>query len=130
MVTRKMKDQTVKLHTAQKAKDRGFWWETFHFMKRMEDGTLQIDYGFSHAERTDDMINVPTQSLLAKWARDEFNKNIYAVKNRFGWVAVIIDCDNQDDFQYSRPEKTYEEAMEAGLNVFLDEMPVDSDQIW
>ena len=115
-----MKDQTVSLHTAQKAEDCGFWWETFHFMKRNMNGQMLIDYGFSHADRTEDMLNVPTQSLLCKWARDEFDVNIYAVKNRFGWIGVIINCNDTEDFDYTKPHKSYEEAIEASLNSFLD----------
>lgn len=117
-----MKDQVVRYHTAVKAKEKGFWWECFHFVAHQDDGTINVNYGFNHPLRTKDSLNVPTQALLCKWARDEYNKNIYPVKKKYGWVCIIIDCDDENDFTYSRNYDEYEEAMEEGLNIFLESL--------
>ncbi len=117
-----MQDQLVTLETAKKAKRKGFWWDTFNFAYETSDGELQLDYGYNHTMRKNDSLKVPTQSLMQKFARVEYNKNMYPIKNKNGWLCVIIDLDDEDDYEFTRMYTSYEDALEAGITLFLEEI--------
>lgn len=117
-----MQDQLVKIETAKFAKRKGFWWDTFHFIYVDSDGEEQLDYGYNHVNRTEDSLKVPTQSLMQKWARVEYNKNMYPVKKKDGWICVIIDLDDEDDYEFTRVYNSYEDALEAGIVLLLEEI--------
>lgn len=117
-----MNEQLVAKETAELAKEKGFWWDTHYFLKFKDNGKPVVDYGWNNPNRTDDTLNVPTQALLQKYIRDEFNKNIYPVKNKYGWVCIIIDIEDEDDYFYSNIHQSYEKALEDGLCTFLEKL--------
>ena len=117
-----MQDQLITIKTARLAKEKGFWWETFNFLYENDRGEEQLDYGYVNPNRTDDVLQIPTQSLMQKWARIEYNKNMYPVKNKNGWICVIIDLDDEENYEFTRVHNNYEDALEAGINLFLEEI--------
>ncbi len=123
-----MEDTRVTFETAKLAKEKGFFQET----NRLEipyynyKGEFKGDVSdwrirkYIRGENTSDIefVSAPTQSLLAKWLREEHN------------IIVLVDYEGIDGYYYKfysykegnknydasdKNYNTYEEALEIGL---------------
>ena len=141
-----MEDTRVTFETAKLAKERGFdinGQDVFdlknnnkiinfkdlavqEFIKDVETGYRDkaLNYLKENINRTDDnsdeeyYLLAPTQSLLAKWLREEHNIHLIAYKNinidGYDWCYITTDgITNINSY------KTYEEAYEIGLQEAL-----------
>ena len=123
-----MEDTKVTFETAKLAKEKGFSQET----NRLEipyynyKGEFKGDVSdwrirkYIRGEDTSDIefVSAPTQSLLAKWLREEHNIHLIAYKNinidGYDWCYITTDgITNINSY------KTYEEAYEIGLQEAL-----------
>ena len=124
-----MEDTRVTFETAKLAKEKGFFQET----NRLEipyynyKGEFKGDVSdwrirkYIRGEDTSDIefVSAPTQSLLAKWLREEHNIHLIAYKNinidGYDWCYITTDgITNINSY------KTYEEAYEIGLQEALN----------
>ena len=123
-----MEDTRITFETAKLAKEKGFFQET----NRLEipyynyKGEFKGDVSdwrirkYIRGENTSDIefVSAPTQSLLAKWLREEHNIHLIAYKNinidGYDWCYITTDgITNINSY------KTYEEAYEIGLQEAL-----------
>lgn len=123
-----MEDTRVTFETAKLAKEKGFFQET----NRLEipyynyKGEFKGDVSdwrirkYIRGENTSDIesVSAPTQSLLAKWLREEHNIHLIAYKNinidGYDWCYITTDgITNINSY------KTYEQAYEIGLQEAL-----------
>ena len=123
-----MEDTRINFETAKLAKEKGFPQET----NRLEipyynyKGEFKGDVSdwrirrYLRGEDTSDIefVSAPTQSLLAKWLREEHNIHLIAYKNinidGYDWCYITTDgITNINSY------KTYEEAYEIGLQEAL-----------
>ena len=123
-----MEDTLIKFETAKLAKEKGFFQET----NRLEipyynyKGEFKGDVSdwrirkYIRGENTSDIefVSAPTQSLLAKWLREQHNIHLIAYKNinidGYDWCYITTDgITNINSY------KTYEEAYEIGLQEAL-----------
>ena len=123
-----MEDTLITFETAKLAKEKGFSQET----NRLEipyynyKGEFKGDVSdwrirkYIRGENTSDIefVSAPTQSLLAKWLREEHNIHLIAYKNinidGYDWCYITTDgITNINSY------KTYEEAYEIGLQEAL-----------
>ena len=123
-----MEDTRITFETAKLAKGKGFPQET----NRLEipyynyKGEFKGDVSdwrvrkYIRGEDTSDIefVSAPTQSLLAKWLREEHNIHLIAYKNinidGYDWCYITTDgITNINSY------KTYEEALEVGLQEAL-----------
>ena len=123
-----MQEQLISFETAKLAKEKGFPQET----DRLEipyynyKGEFKGDISdwrirkYIRGEATSDIefVSAPTQSLLAKWLREEHNIHLIAYKNinidGYDWCFITTDgITNINSY------KTYEEAYEIGLQEAL-----------
>ena len=124
-----MEDTRVTFETAKLAKEKGFFQET----NRLEipyynyKGEFKGDVSdwrirkYIRGENTSDIefVSAPTQSVLAKWLREEHNIHLIAYKNinidGYDWCYITTDgITNINSY------KTYEEAYEIGLQKALN----------
>ena len=123
-----MEDTRINFETAKLVKEKGFPQET----NRLEipyynyKGEFKGDVSdwrvrkYIRGEDTSDIefVSAPTQSLLAKWLREEHNIHLIAYKNinidGYDWCYITTDgITNINSY------KTYEEAYEIGLQEAL-----------
>ena len=123
-----MEDTRITFETAKLVKEKGFPQET----NRLEipyynyKGEFKGDVSdwrvrkYIRGEDTSDIefVSAPTQSLLAKWLREEHNIHLIAYKNinidGYDWCFITTDgITNINSY------KTYEEAYEIGLQEAL-----------
>lgn len=138
-----MKDTLISYDTSVLAKDRGFDQEClFLYRKLIEGDVILTDHDLIGAWKIDveglfsnntspNEFLAPTQSLLAKWLRDEHGIYVYALP------SYTDDKLNKDKFVFeihlkeqlkvrsgiigvSNYFKTHEEALEAGLQRALE----------
>jgi len=133
-----MEDTRVTFETAKLAKEKGFFQET----NRLEipyynyKGEFKGDVSdwrirkYIRGENTSDIefVSAPTQSLLAKWLREEYSIRVYPIQKiagDFGFEIYIPNKDNPVGKPFERLAyftlhfKTYEEAYEIGLQEAL-----------
>ena len=127
-----MQEQLISFETAKLAKEKGFPQET----DRLEipyynyKGEFKGDISdwrirkYIRGEATSDIefVSAPTQSLLAKWLREEHNIHLIAYKNinidGYDWCFITTDgITNINSY------KTYEDAYEIGLQEALKQIP-------
>jgi hypothetical protein len=121
-----MKEELITLETAKLAKEKGFDWNTCNRLYNVWDyGKLKeirnLNVNVSHSDYSKRYYPAPTQSLLQGWLREkyniivllepvlgfshiEFSMSIYTKKNIFSLTKFHVSSN-----------KTYEEALEAGL---------------
>jgi hypothetical protein len=130
-----MKAQLITFDTAKLAKDKGFDWVVrgfFLYLELHEDVNTKGDYN-SYAwvttwrnTSTDDTISAPTQSLLQKWLREVHDIHTAATGQNIGG-NVWVYTQHKNVFipsSYSKESfKTYEEALEKGLQKALKLIP-------
>ena len=131
-----MQEQLITFETAKLAKEKGFFQET----NRLEipyynyKGEFKGDVSdwrirkYIRGEDTSDIefVSAPTQSLLAKWLREEHN------------IIVLVDYEGIDGYYYKfysykegnknydasgKNYNTYEDAYEIGLQEALKQIP-------
>ena len=123
-----MEDTRITFETAKLAKEKGFnalCYDAFNskgnlysngWCEYIYDNKVEIPFGSGVLESQD--ILAPTQSLLAKWLREEHN------------IIVLVDYEGIDGYYYKfysykegnknydasdKNYNTYEEALEIGL---------------
>lgn len=129
-----MEDTRVTFETAKLAKEKGFFQET----NRLEipyynyKGEFKGDVSdwkirkYIRGENTSDIefVSAPTQSLLAKWLREEHNIDVWVTpylddkKREYNYMIVnrnidVYDLISGDEYN------TYEQAYEIGLQEAL-----------
>ena len=133
-----MKDKRIKFETAKIDKEKGFKERVHYFYKVKSENDIEL-YGCTRKQlvgfkghvpiyhkvrdyhTNKEKLNAklyrcsaPTQSLLAKWLREEHNIHLIAYKNinidGYDWCFITTDgITNINSY------KTYEEAYEIGL---------------
>ena len=137
-----MQEQLITFETAKLAKEKGFNERVHYFYKVKSENDVEL-YGCTKKElvgfkgyvpiyhkvrdyhTNKEKLNAklyrcsaPTQSLLAKWLREEHNIHLIAYKNinidGYDWCFITTDgITNINSY------KTYEEAYEIGLQEAL-----------
>ena len=123
-----MEDTRVTFETAKLAKEKGFdalCYDAFNskgnlysngWCEYLYDNKVEIPFRSGVLESKD--VLAPTQSILAKWLREEHNIHLIAYKNinidGYDWCYITTDgITNINSY------KTYEEAYEIGLQEAL-----------
>ena len=121
-----MEDTRITFETAKLAKERGFDGNCYAFYEKefmRNDGKIIYTFGpqcnknyleSEYKRHNNGKYLAPTQSLLAKWLREEHNIHLIAYKNinidGYDWCFITTDgITNINSY------KTYEEAYEIGL---------------
>lgn len=127
-----MEEQYISFKTAKLAKKRGF-----DLTQRISNIALLYDksgkhccytnYGFMYSGLSEGYISAPTQAFLTKWLREVHNIQVYVnsqTKNGGGKYRDYVAHVNGREINDARDEEyqTYEQAMEAGLQVALSEI--------
>lgn len=129
-----MEEEKVNLETAKLAKEKGFDWKVVKHYKGGEliyNGSL---YNFNNPEEqalwSVELTSAPTQSLLQKWLREnyDFNPCIVKVSNNgefHHWVGfpALITMDNMYLVTQQKECATYEEALELQMQEKLRLIP-------
>lgn len=105
-----MEDTRITFETAKLAKEKGFEF-------RVVWGYI---LGFKDDSERDKYL--PTQSLLSKWLREKHNIDINIItkhKDLGKFYGGFIDTNNKINKSIGSNYKTYEEALEAGLQEAL-----------
>ena len=118
-----MEDIYITFETAKFAKEKGFPQEPnklkipyYNYKGEFKGDVKDWLRKYLRKEDTSDVesVSAPTQSLLAKWLREEHNIHLIAYKNinidGYDWCYITTDgITNINSY------KTYEEAYEIGL---------------
>ena len=122
-----MEDTRITFETAKLAKEKGFPQEPnrlkipyYNYKGEFKGDVKDWLRKYLRKEDTSDVesVSAPTQSLLAKWLREEHNIHLIAYKNinidGYDWCFITTDgITNINSY------KTYEEAYEIGLQEAL-----------
>ena len=122
-----MKENLVVFFVAKLAKEKGFPQEPnklkipyYNYKGEFKGDVKDWLRKYLRKEDTSDVesVSAPTQSLLAKWLREEHNIHLIAYKNinidGYDWCYITTDgITNINSY------KTYEEAYEIGLQEAL-----------
>ena len=122
-----MEDTLITFETAKLAKEKGFPQEPnklkipyYNYKGEFKGDVKDWLRKYLRKEDTSDVesVSAPTQSLLAKWLREEHNIHLIAYKNinidGYDWCYITTDgITNINSY------KTYEEAYEIGLQEAL-----------
>ena len=122
-----MEDTRITFETAKLAKEKGFHQEPnrlkipyYNYKGEFKGDVKDWLRKYLRKEDTSDVesVSAPTQSLLAKWLREEHNIHLIAYKNinidGYDWCYITTDgITNINSY------KTYEEAYEIGLQEAL-----------
>ena len=122
-----MEDTRITFETAKLAKEKGFPQEPnrlkipyYNYKGEFKGDVKDWLRKYLRKEDTSDVesVSAPTQSLLAKWLREEHNIHLIAYKNinidGYDWCYITTDgITNINSY------KTYEEAYEIGLQEAL-----------
>ena len=122
-----MEDTRITFETAKLAKEKGFHQEPnkrkvpyYNYKGEFKGDVTDWLRKYLRGEDTSDVesVSAPTQSLLAKWLREEHNIHLIAYKNinidGYDWCYITTDgITNINSY------KTYEEAYEIGLQEAL-----------
>ena len=125
-----MQEQIVTYETAILAKEKGFPQEPnrlkipyYNYKGEFKGDVKDWLRKYLRKEDTSDVksVSAPTQSLLAKWLREEHNIHLIAYKNinidGYDWCYITTDgITNINSY------KTYEEAYEIGLQEALKQI--------
>ena len=112
-----MEDKLVSLETAKLAKKKEFNEICQYYYEILDKPITLQKMSCSNAEGYK-QPTAPTQSLLQKWLREKHNIHLIAYKNinidGYDWCYITTDgITNINSY------KTYEEALEAGLQEAL-----------
>lgn len=123
-----MKEELIKYNTAKLADEKGFRFGCKYVINEDNEVNSSLEYTgnpyFTHEEtiKATDNTEVPhylcpTQSLLQKWLRDNYNILVYCFPYDNGWyyqITTFYDDDCITQFNEGTIQ-TYEEALEHGL---------------
>jgi len=119
-----MEEQLIKFETAKLAKEKGFDIKTLNVwadFKLVPPKCREV----SASELFQNEYYAPTQSLLQKWLRDVHNIEVEPCRidlkgsNNYDCNVEIWKKNNTYSTEYSVHGKTYEEALEKGLQEAL-----------
>jgi hypothetical protein len=123
-----MKDELISFETAKLAKEKGFKLQSnpFGYVTKFYNHNTGALLSYGRTGRTDlsKAYYAPTQSLLQKWLREEYNIFVFVeptLGEDLGMFAVYATDKEQNDlklnlgYESSYQAKTYEEALEKGL---------------
>ena len=122
-----MEDTRITFETAKLAKEKGFPQEPnrrkvpyYNYKGEFKGDVTDFLRKYLREEDTSDVesVSAPTQSMLAKWLRENHNIHLIAYKNinidGYDWCYITTDgITNINSY------KTYEEAYEIGLQEAL-----------
>jgi hypothetical protein len=123
-----MKDELVSFEVAELAKKKGFDWMSYFY----EDGEFFYEWLVYEDSQIDvsRVILRPTQSLLQRWLREEYQiiVNSYANASGYCWESHYTPergGTHIADSEFSGPNEsgcwnTYEQALEKGLQKALE----------
>ncbi len=116
-----MENQLISFETAKLAKKKGFNIRCKAKYIILKTKTVfKINPVHRANTKKDNVILVPTQSLLQKWLREKHNIHIALLPDKKGLYGFTITLKNQNHTQSNRFELdevigNYEEALEQGL---------------
>ena len=122
-----MEDTRINFETAKLSKEKGFPQEPnrrkvpyYNYKGEFNGDVTDFLRKYLREEDTSDVesVSAPTQSMLAKWLRENHNIHLIAYKNinidGYDWCFITTDgITNINSY------KTYEEAYEIGLQEAL-----------
>ena len=114
-------EQYVSFETAKLAKEKGFNEPCRHYYlngaKEVNNETIMIyDLPYPYNSTDKNYFAAPTQSLLARWLRGKYSKNVYVVMSiTEKYIFWVQDIHSLVKVKTTDLYDTYEEAMEAGL---------------
>lgn len=126
-----MEDTRITFETAKLAKEKGFPQEPnrrkvpyYNYKGEFNGDVTDFLRKYLREEDTSDVesVSAPTQSLLAKWLREEHNIDINIIakhKDLGKFYGGFIDTNNKINESIGSNYKTYEEALEIGLQEAL-----------
>lgn len=126
-----MEDTRITFKTAKLAKEKGFPQEPnrrkvpyYNYKGEFNGDVTDFIRKYLRGEDTSDFesVSAPTQSLLAKWLREEYNIDINIItkhKDLGKFYGGFIDTNNKINKSIGSNYKTYEEALEIGLQEAL-----------
>jgi len=119
-----MKEQLTNFETAKLAKEIGFDWEVTNYFKltTISNPVIEDTCNLQNINNVSDtVISRPTQSILQRWLRDEYDiqmilKPFYDGKeHKRTFVCDVIEIKRTGRTKKSHRQDTYEEALEEGL---------------
>ena len=124
-----MEEEIISFETAKLAKEKGFnqWCRHRYNKEKIEPSPwLKSNIVGKPLKMDQNQIFAPTQSLLAKWLREKHNKYIsisHDILPSKDGIYYIVDWGTIRGYDGGYSEfvdyKTYEEALEAGLQEAL-----------
>lgn len=134
-----MQEQIISFEVAKLAKEKGFDVKTKFFYDKdwFRAAWIQSDSSLKNynnpeisKEQNKEIISCPTQSLLQKWLREIHNTDIQILRNKPGYDEYSCEIYKtningsgnyfhtfikENNSEYIKWFKTYEEALECGL---------------
>lgn len=124
-----MKESLIDLETAKIAKEKGFKESCFHYFSlEGEEKSFKEDimYFYSKGENGRVILR-PTQSLLQRWLREVHNLYVLVenndLENEVIWYFYVNKKGGENLLLSTIKCKTYEEALELGLQEALKSLP-------
>jgi len=117
-----MQEQIISFEIAILAKEKGFNTEFASYYNILGELLNDIDFPSLHPTKPKYWYSAPTQSLLQKWLREEYNISISVITHypNIQNYAVYKTIDPFVEFtSKNRIIGTYEEALEKGLHEAL-----------
>lgn len=117
-----IEEEYISFETAKLAKEKGFDIPTrYGFSER---GTLVRVDTSDNWNQDKGFYSRPTQSLLARWLRGKYSKNVYVVMSiTEKYIFWVQDIHSLVKVKTTDLYDTYEEAMEDGLQEALKLLP-------
>ena len=114
-----IEEEYVSFETAKLAKEKGFDIPTrYGFSERRS--LVRVDTS-DNWNQDKELYSRPTQSLLARWLRGKYSKNVYVVMSiTEKYIFWVQDIHSLVKVKTTDLYDTYEEAMEAGLQEALN----------
>ena len=113
-----MEDKLIEYSTAKLAKEKGFNITNRNSYDENTGLMLPLDT-YGHCYTLEGTCPAPTQSLLQKWLRDKYEIIICIIFELDSYEILIDNKHNTGSFQVGNVYKTYEEALEVGLQEAL-----------
>ena len=119
-----IEEQYVSFETAKLAKEKGFNEPCRHYYlngaKEVNNETIMIyDLPYPYNSTDKNYFAAPTQSLLARWLREKHKLFIEVTIDSIRLIregdSKIVNLKNADYTNNKEEFRSYEEAMEAGL---------------
>ncbi len=122
-----MKEQLISFETAKLAEEKGF---NFSEIEIRDSNTLKVCVNavtrleYFGTMKESNLIQLPTQSLLQKWLREEHKIDCRVASNSLTYHFPMNAILEEDGTQMCGPKiliryNTHEEALEAGLQEAL-----------